>query len=83
MGSVPDSRFSSTSSSMIRAPVSASRFPVFWLVGQQQARPVGERPRDRDPLLLAAGELRGVVVLLPGQADAGEESARARRAISA
>ena len=29
-----------------------------WLVGQHQRRPVGKRPCNRDPLLLAAGKLR-------------------------
>ncbi|HEY6017040.1 MAG TPA: coproporphyrinogen III oxidase [Gaiellaceae bacterium] len=30
------------------------------LVEQEHARPVDERPRERDPLLLAAGEPRGI-----------------------
>ncbi len=36
----------------------------------------GQGPGDRDALLLAAGELGGVVVPEPGQADAGEQFVR-------
>ena len=41
------------------------------LVGQQQRRVVDERARDRDALLLAAGELVGVVVQLRARARSG------------
>src|SRR5690606_3034296 len=39
------------------------------LVGEQDQRPVHERPGDRDPLLLAAGEFVRVTVLLAAEAD--------------
>ena len=32
-----------------------------WLVGEHHLRPGDEGPGDRDPLLLAAGQLRGAV----------------------
>ena len=32
------------------------------LVGDEQGRVVGQRPGDRDPLLLSAGDLRGETV---------------------
>ena len=49
------------------------------LVGEQQPRARDERPRDRDPLHLAAGELVGVRRGAVGEADAGEEIPGARR----
>ena len=39
------------------------------LVGQDQARVAGDGPGDPDPLLLAAGELPGIVLEAIGQAD--------------
>ena len=47
------------------------------LVGQQQARFVGQRARHRDPLALAAGELARQVVGAVGQADLVEQRERA------
>ena len=47
------------------------------LVEQHQLRLHRQRARDRDALLLAAGELRRVGVELVGQADAVEQLARA------
>ena len=49
-----------------------------WFVHQQDARLVGERARDRDPLLHAAGELLGIEVLVAGEMHHGEELAHAR-----
>ena len=43
------------------------------LVGQQQRRVVHERARDRDALLLAAGQLGRVVVELGGEADQAQD----------
>ena len=43
------------------------------LVGQQQRRVVDERARDRDALLLAAGELVGEVVQLRGEAGEAQD----------
>ena len=43
------------------------------LVGQEQRRVVDERARDRDALLLAAGELVGIVVDLRLEADEAED----------
>jgi hypothetical protein len=45
------------------------------LVEQHQLGLHRERARDRDPLLLAAGELRGVGVELVGEPDAVEQLA--------
>ena len=45
------------------------------LVEQQGPRPGGQRPGDRDALLLAAGEVVRVVALPALQADAGEQLA--------
>jgi hypothetical protein len=39
------------------------------LVGEQDQRPVDERPRHRDTLLLTAGEFVRVAVLLAAEAD--------------
>ena len=50
------------------------------LVGEQDRRIVGERPRDRDALLLAARELRRVVMAAIGQTDFVEQLLRARPA---
>ena len=50
------------------------------LVGQHQARLVDQRARDRDPLLLPAGELAGMVVQAVAQADPLQ---RGRRALAA
>src|SRR4029453_6650574 len=43
------------------------------LVGEQDARPVRERNGDRGPLLLAAGELVGLVRATVGNADQAEQ----------
>jgi hypothetical protein len=37
------------------------------LVKQEHLRPVDQRPRQRHPLLLAAGQLLGLAFLIPGQ----------------
>ena len=50
------------------------------LVHQQQPRPLGERPGDRDALLHAARELVGVPVGEVGEADQLEQLGDARRA---
>jgi hypothetical protein len=47
------------------------------LVGQYQDRIVDEGARDGHPLLLTAGELRGVMVLPLGEADRGQRRAPA------
>ena len=47
------------------------------LVGQQQPRHVGDRARDRDALLLAAGELGRPVRQPLGEAQIGQQLARA------
>ena len=44
------------------------------LVGEEQVRAIGERPRDGDPLLLAAGQLVRSVARAIGQTDDIEES---------
>ena len=46
------------------------------LVEQHRPRPAGEGAGDRDPLLLAAGEQLGALVLAPLEAEAGEQLAR-------
>ena len=46
------------------------------LVEQQRPRPGGEGAGDRDPLLLAAGEVVGAVVLAAREAEAREQLAR-------
>src|SRR5690606_20675590 len=43
------------------------------LVGKEDAGPVGERPRQRHALLLAAGKLGRVMMFPAGQAHAGEQ----------
>ena len=43
------------------------------LVGEQERRIVGQRAGDRDALLLAAGELRRIVMAAVGKADFGEQ----------
>ena len=43
------------------------------LVGQQDQRPVDERPGDRDPLLLSTGELVGQVGVLALETDQIED----------
>ena len=48
------------------------------LVGQQQHRPIGQRPRDGDPLHLAAGELRRAMVRAMGEADVLQKLGGAR-----
>ena len=48
------------------------------LVGEQHLRPGHERPGDRDPLLLAAGKLRGPVAQAHVQPDAGGDVAHGR-----
>ena len=73
-------RCTRSSSSAICSPVAlielAGRF-----VGQQQARTVGERTRDRDALHLAARELRRPVVGAVREADVVEQFARARAGV--
>ena len=49
------------------------------LVRQQQRRIVRQRPRDGDPLLLTAGELRRIVVPPAREADFLQQRARPRR----
>ena len=46
------------------------------LVGEEQRRPVGERARDGDALLLAAGQLRRAVALALREADVVEQLER-------
>ena len=46
------------------------------LVGEDDRRPLGERPRDRDPLALAAGQLRRPVGEAVAEADALERGPR-------
>ena len=48
------------------------------LVGEQDSRRVGERARDRDALLFAAGELRGEMIEPIAQARRGASRSRAR-----
>ena len=48
------------------------------LVGQHDRRIVGQRARDRHALLLAAGQLRRVVMAAIRQPDVGEQRSRAR-----
>ena len=45
------------------------------LVGEEERRPGDERPGDRDPLLLAGRQLVGLVVLLAGEVDEGDDVA--------
>ena len=52
----PSARTTVRMSSMIRWPGLGVEL-AGGLVGEQEPRPVGERPRDRDPLLLAARQL--------------------------
>ena len=52
------------------------------LVHQDQRRLDDDRARDRDPLLLAAGELARQLVLLPDELDELERALDARRRIS-
>ena len=47
------------------------------LVGQQDARRIGDRARDGDALLLAAGELRRPVRQAVAQAEIGQKFRRA------
>src|SRR5262249_5253192 len=49
------------------------------LVHQQYGRAAGERPRNGDALLHAAGQLPGIVALEAGELDQGDHLARARR----
>ncbi len=51
------------------------------LVGEQDRRVVGQRARQRDALLLAAGELRRIVMRAAGQADLVEQRAGPRRGV--
>ncbi len=51
------------------------------LVGEDDGRAEDEGAGEGDALLLAAGELDGVVVHAVGEADAGEELAGAREAV--
>ena len=48
-----------------------------WLVGQHDRRIVGQRARQRDALLLAAGQLRRIVMRAVGQAHLFEQRPRA------
>ena len=50
------------------------------LVGEDERRIVGQRARDRDALLFAAGQLRRIVMAAVVQADFVEQRLRARRA---
>ena len=50
------------------------------LVGQQDARRIGDRARDRDALLLAAGQFRRPVIEPPAQAQIAQQLDRARLA---
>jgi len=51
------------------------------LVGQQDRRIVGQRPRQRHALLLSARQLRRVVMRAAGQADLLEQSSRPRHRV--
>ena len=51
-------------------------------VGEEDARAVKQRAGDGDALLLAAGELTGVVFFAVGEADGVEEIARAQSRVS-
>src|SRR5947207_10007007 len=51
---------------MIRRPPRSTLFPYTTLF---RSRVVGERTRQRDPLLLAPGELRRIVMRTAGQPD--------------
>ena len=53
------------------------------LVGEDQRRIVGQRPRDGDALLLAAGQLRRIVMPAIVQADFVEQRLRARGRVAA
>ena len=53
------------------------------LIGQQQPRPVRERGAERDPLLLAAGELRGPGAELLAETDAAQQLLGARSPVAA
>ncbi len=53
------------------------------LVGEQDRRVVGERAGERDALLLAAGQLRRIVMPAIGQADLVQQPARAAAASGA
>ena len=61
----------------VRAVEIAGRF-----VGEDQRRIVGQRPRDRDALLLAARQLRRIVMTAIVQSDFVEQRLRARRGIA-
>ena len=52
------------------------------LVGENDRRPENKCPSQSDALLLAAGELDGVVVHARGESDGGEEVAGARQAVA-
>ncbi len=52
------------------------------LVGEQQPRPMRERGADGDALPLAAGELVGPGIALPGETDALEELVRPHEALA-
>ena len=85
---VPASRLSSNRSASTVAPVSASRLPV-GSSAKRSARAADEGAGERDALLLAARELRRVVVGAVAQPDAVEQverrgpGAAARRAARA
>ena len=53
------------------------------LVGEQDRRIVGQRAGNRDPLLLAAGELRRIVMPAAGQAHLVEQRVRAAAGVAA
>ena len=74
----PCSRLSAASVSMISCEVRVSRLPVGSSASSRLGR-VDQRARDRDALLLAAGELAGRVALAVAEAEERERSARARR----
>ena len=63
------------------APVGGVEIPG-WLVGEDQRRIVGQRARNGDALLLAARQLRRIVMPAIVQADLVEQRLRARARIA-
>jgi hypothetical protein len=76
---VPFAALRSKSSSITRAPVAVSRFPV-GSSANRTAGPRDEGARDGDALLLAARELPRVVAEPRREAHVAEHGARPRRA---
>ena len=66
---------SSNSSAMMRSPVAVSRLPVGSSANSTAGSPT-DGARQRDALLLAAGELARIVPAARGEADACEHGAR-------